>query len=925
MKKSSKSFLISLFLGALFLMNVLPLWAGTDSKENSAGTASRDVVITPAPAPPMPHRDVVVRPVSHFQLAQAEAAESTDESPSPEPKQSSDPNVPVSDSDSHAEKVAASGSSGPSQPVSPETTSKPADVSSEKKSEGTSPESATPAQAPSAAPAAEETEKAPASAEPQSPLGPGVPQKAAEEGQIAVEKDRPRNVISDVEIKGNQIISSSTIINKIKVRRGDPLIQETINEDIKRLYASGFFQDIKVDVVKEGPGEFRVIFVVDEKPIVRQIIIEGNTTISESRLRKEIKLIEGQILDPKVVKEGVVAIQALYLNRGFKFAEVKSETDVNENTKEAILYILVDEGQKFRIKSVNFEGNKAIKSGKLKKLMRTKPRNLLFLHTGVFHEDHFENDLEKIKAYYQKAGYADVKVEPRFDYDREAKQMNLVIQIDEGQIYHAGEIKIQGNVLFPESEIWEVLSMFPGDVYSQFALNDDLAAIQKFYFYQGYIAVQIEPDVRFNRDTGKVDVTYTIQEGDLFFVNKVKIRGNTKTKDMVIRRELRIRPGEKFDGQKIDRSKERLEGLGYFEDVSYDSEEPEDATDPNKRDLIFKVKEKQTGQLSFGGGVSSVESLIGFAEISQNNFDLFNWPTFTGGGQKISLTGRLGTRTRDISFGFTEPYIFNKPYSYSLNLYDTTNNYQNTPWHEERIGASNTFGHQFTEYLSVAVALTAEEVKLKDVDSNVASVVLANGATNNLFKVRPSIAHDTRNNPLNPTRGHLLSLSSEFVVGDSSYYSAFISFSKFWTLFKTHTLGNQFRIGGMKADSSTVSVPVFDRYYAGGLGSVRGFGYRRVSPLLDNEPIGGQSIVLENIDYTFPIIDNFKGVFFIDIGEVSADSFKFTTKDVVMSVGPGVKINTPIGPMLFYYGYPVMHADTENKHGRFEFSIARAF
>ncbi len=874
------------------MAGVLPLWAATDSEtESSAPASGKDVVITPAPPRKTPVREVVVRPAPASIVTAAEAAEPSEPASSEKQEGSAVPTATSQDPEAVAPGAPAA---APSEP----------------------------------APAAKKADGTDAETEPQAPedpLGPAVPPAKREEGDVAVDPQSPRNIVSDIEVKGNQIISSGTIINKIKVRRGDPLIQETINEDIKRLYASGFFQDIKVDVVKEGPGEFRVIFSVDEKPIVRQIIIEGNTAITESRLRKEIKLIEGQILDPKVVKEGVVAIQTLYLNKGFKFAEVKSETDVNENTKEAVLYILIDEGQKFRIKEVRFEGNKALKTGKLRKLMRTKARNLLLIRTGVFHEDHFENDLEKIRAAYQKSGYADVKVEPRFDYDSETKQMVLTVQIDEGQVYHAGEVRIQGNVLFPESEIWEVLSMFPGDVYSQFSLNDDLAAVQRFYFYQGYIGAQIEPEVRFNRDTGKVDVTYKIHEGDLFFVNKVKIRGNTKTKDMVIRRELRIRPGEKFDGQKIDRSKERLDGLGYFEEVSYDSEEPEDQMEPNKRDLIIKVKEKQTGQLSFGGGISSIESLIGFAEISQNNFDLFNWPTFTGGGQRIALTGRIGTRTRDISFSFTEPYVFNKPYSYSLALYDTTRNYQNTAWDEERLGASNTFGHQFTEYISAAIGLTAERVKLTDVQENVASVVLANGDSYNLLKLQPSVAHDTRNNPLNPTRGHLLSLTTEGVMGDVTYYSAYINFAKYWTLFKTHNLASQFRIGGMRSTGSGESVPVTERYYAGGLGTIRGFGYRRVSPLVDDEPVGGESIVLQNIDYTFPIIDNFKGVFFIDIGQVAAGSFKFTSGDTVMSVGPGLKINTPIGPMLFYYGVPVMNADTENKNGRFEFSIARAF
>jgi len=709
--------------------------------------------------------------------------------------------------------------------------------------------------------------------------GPGVQSQPSLTQGIAVDPAPIQNLIEDIEIRGNQIISSGTILNKIKSRRGATLRQGVINDDIKRLYASGFFQDIKVDVVEGDPGKFRVIFTVDEKPIVRQIIIEGNESVQETKVRKEIKVIEGQILDPKVVKESVVAIRTLYGNKGFKFIEVKSEVDVNENTKEAILYILIDEGQKYKIGRVQFEGNSAFSSRKLRGLMRTKARSVFLLRFGVFHDDHFQNDLEKINGAYQRAGFADIRVEPSFDYDRDLKEMIITIKVDEGLVYYAGDVRIQGNVLYPESEIWEVLSMLPGDVYSQINLNDDISAIQRFYFYQGYIAAQINPEVQFNKETGKVDILYTIFEGDLFFINKVKIRGNTKTKDMVIRRELRIRPGEKFDGQAVDNSKERLESLGYFEEVIFETEEVENATAPNVRDIIFKVKERQTGQLSFGGGVSSIETLIGFAEVSQSNFDLMNWPTFTGGGQNVSFRARLGTRTRDVDFSFTEPYVFNKPYSYTLRLYNTFEEAENIQWDEKRTGTSMTVGHSFTDTFSASTGFTLEQVKIEDVEDGASDQILENGDKNNLLKGRFTVAHDTRNNRLNPTRGHLASITPEIVVGDSEYYSLFFSFSKYWTFFRTHVLESRTRVGGMETTGSTKSVPVFDRYFAGGIGTVRGYGFRRVSPFDpegdEGDPVGGQSLIIQNIEYSFPIIDNFKGIIFMDIAQVNADGFDF--------------------------------------------------
>lgn len=732
--------------------------------------------------------------------------------------------------------------------------------------------------------------------------------------------------VIDVQVKGNQIVSTNTILSKIKSQKGAPLRQETVNEDIKRLYATGFFQDIRMEV-EEQPQGYRLIIAVEEKPIIRRIEITGFNEFKEEKLRKAIKLIEGQILDRKVVKEGEEAIRKMYADKGYRFIDVKSSIEVNPQTKEAVIRFQVLEGDKFRIKEISFEGVTAFPEKKLRKLMKTKKRKLF--SSGVFKEENFQKDLERIRLFYQQEGYLDVKVVPQFDYNQEKQQIFITLQIEEGQHYVTGEVRIAGNKIFPESEIWQKLEMLPGLTYSQYYLFQDIEKMRDFYYEQGYMDARIVPDIQLNQDTGKVDVTYEIQEGDLSFVEKVVIRGNTKTKDIVIRRELRIRPGERFDGEKINKSKQRLENLGYFEEVTYDTEPVPSA--PNRKDIVFRVKEKRTGELSFGGGVSSVDRFVGFAEISQRNFDLWNPPRFTGGGQSLSLRARLGSYAQDFSINFVEPYLFNKPVSFGTDIFNLRRDDRNVDFEQERRGVSLTLSRLFKDVLRLGTGYTLERVELDGISADAPSTVRNFEGVNWLSRVRFFSSYDTRDNIFNPTKGFLANISTDlvgsFLGGDQDFYSVSAGITKYWSIFKKHLLEGRVQLATAQAFGDSDEVPIFDRFFAGGLGSVRGYNYRRVGPIEGGNAVGGETLALLSLEYTFPIphLDAFRGSLFIDTGHVNRDSYKIDGSGFAVSVGPGIKIKTPIGPVAFYYGLPIANRDTEDRNGRFEFSLSRGF
>lgn len=733
-------------------------------------------------------------------------------------------------------------------------------------------------------------------------------------------------IVSDVQVKGNKIISTNTILNKIKTKQGLELSREEINEDIKRLYKTQYFQDVKFDLVPDG-NNFKVVVIVDEKPVIKKINIEGNEQFTDDVLLKALGVSEGQVLSQHLLKQGTNKIKDKYRTKGYKFVSVDMALDTNDATKETVVNVTIGEGLKYKIDSISFTGNTEFKSSFLRRKMQTKVNKLYipFLK-GVFEETKFNSDLERLAFEYQKVGYLDVAITPEFAYDEEKQRISITLHVEEGKQYLAGKIIISGNKLFPESEIWGNLEMLPGEVFSQFNLHSDVDSIKKFYFERGYINARISTETTLNKESGRVDIAYSIVEGDLYYVDKVKIRGNTKTKDIVIRRELRVRPGERFDGEKLEYSKQRLNNLGYFEEVFY---ETEPGTAPDKRDVVYVVKEKQTGELSFGAGISSIDQFIGFAEIKQRNFDLLNWPTFTGGGQSISLSGRMGSVTQDLDLSFYEPYLFNKEISFGLNVFNWEREGNNLDFDTRRRGIGVTFGKNFTDRVKGTIGYTIEDVKVSNVSTDAHIDVLAMDKNPLLSRAKVGASYDSRDNVFAPKKGCYINGSAElvgsYIGGDEDYYIFQAGAAQYFNIVKEHVIELKGRFGVMNEFGDSSQVPVYDRFFADGLGSVRGFNYRRVGPKGGGDAIGGETLAVGSVEYTFPIIEHFKGALFVDAGHVNPNFFEVEVSEFSVSVGPGLKINTPLGPITLYYGLPIVNKDDEDENGRFEFNLSRGF
>ncbi len=762
----------------------------------------------------------------------------------------------------------------------------------------------------------------------------------AEEGPAPVAL---KNVTA-IEVKGNKSISTNVIISKMKTRIGSAYQENIVSDDLKRLYLLGFFSDIKIDTQDYKDG-LKVIVTVSERPIIEKISFAGINliTMKDEKLKQQLKSRETQYLDYPSLAEDVRILKKMYEKMGYSQVDITYKVDVDAKTNKAKVDFNVIEGRKVHIKDIIIQGNKAFSSGRILKLLKTKAA--WFFNAGVLKDEVLKEDIERIKSFYQREGFTDVAVEYEVKPDaKKAYLLYIKIKVAEGKKYLVGSVIIRGNKDISEKEILSRLTdCIPGKVFSQEAMKRDILSIQGLYFDRGYISAQVQETTVVNPDSGRVDITYGITENQVAYVDKIKIRGNIKTKDVVIRRELRIHPGEKFDGEKLRRSKERLQNLGYFEDVSYDTEETKE---PDKKNLLVDVKETKTGAFSFGGGYSTVDQFVGFVEVEQKNFDWRNWPYFTGAGQNLKVRASIGNLSNGFELSFTEPWMFDYPVSFGFDLYRRTHQ-RNTDvgygYDEKVTGGDLRLGKEISEYLRTDIMYRLDQIEISNPSSNATTDLTDEVGKNKVSVVSPSLSYDSRDNVFDTRKGNLLTAAFDFaggpLGGDKDYWKFFGRASHYFPMPHNAVLEIRGRIGLADPYSSTKKIPIYERFFAGGAYTLRGYDERKVGPVdsATNDPLGGNSMLVGNIEYTYPLFDFLKVAAFYDVGNVweklgdiasSRNAHGVANSGGFKSdVGLGLRIKTPIGPIMLDYGIPMNKASGEDrrKSGRFNFSASHNF
>jgi outer membrane protein insertion porin family len=740
-------------------------------------------------------------------------------------------------------------------------------------------------------------------------------------------------VVKEIEVEyvGPKSVSKSVILANMRTTVGQPYSAPAVEEDIRNLYATGFFVNLRISDEPLADG-VKVIVIVQPKPLVKEIVIKGASRLPEKRVKKEVKSKPGDPLSEQQVATDAEKVKELYQNKGFNKVEVNYKIDVNEEFGRAVVTLNITENQRAFVTQVDFVGNKVLPTKELRKQLKTRKKDWLswFNKSGLYKDDQFKDDLKKLRDHYQSKGYIDMAVKDiKFVYP-EKDRMTVVITVFEGIQYTVGKVQIEGNQMYNTNVVRGRLKMLDAQVYSPQGLEKDVEAIKDLYGEKGYIDTYVTPERLANVENGKMDLVYKIKEGPQSFVEKIVIQGNNKTKDKVLRRELALAPGEVYDSVKAKASKARLENLGYFSKVEVN---PQETAVPNRKNMVITVEEKRTGSITFGIGFSSVDSLLGFVELSQGNFDIANFPYFTGGGQKFRTRLQYGLRRKDFLLSVTEPWFLNQRLSLGFDLFYNENSYDSNEYSQRTMGGNVRLSKALDQFWTVGLKYQLENFDIYDVDNSASPVIKAEEGALSKSSITATLTYDTRDSVFLTRKGERIEFMAQAaggpLWGQEDIYKFQVEAQKFVTLpyDVIVMLGGSTGVVNEYDDSSRV--PIWDRYFAGGSRSIRGFNNRTVGPKdpTTGDPIGGKTFGYVNLELTFPIVDRVRGAVFTDAGFVDPDFADYSDVADIYSAGAGIglRLNLPIGPLRLDLGMPYVNNSNNSDGIKFHFDVGYQF
>ncbi len=722
--------------------------------------------------------------------------------------------------------------------------------------------------------------------------------------------------INLVEISGNKKISDATIFSKIHSNVGSAFSKNEVQNDIKRLYRIGYFDDIQVEI-DTFEGGVKLIFIFIEKPTIVSLDFQGNKEYEADDLKEKITLTSGAIANMSLITDNIQKITLFYQSEGYWL--VKVVPIIREISDNAVaLTFQIEEGPKVIIKDVIIEGNDSIALKKIKKVMQTKKRWFLSFITGsgIYIKEQVKADIERIKALYHNNGYIYVAAsEPKIVLDPDKKKLTLYISISEGEQYSVGALKVQGNSAFSESEILADLKTTPGQIFDRGALREDISKTLDLYMEQGYAMADINPLVDVETEELIANITISITEGGIYTIGRIGISGNTKTRDKVVRREMRLDEGDIFNKKQIKRSYQRINNLNFFESVDIT---PSPRTEDQEIDINVDIKEKMTGMLSLGGGYSSVDKFMVMGEITQTN--LF------GKGLYLKLKADLSARRTNYSISLSDPWFMDKPISASISVYNEILEFPE--YDKKATGGSIGFGKEFSEYVAGQISYNLENVEITDVSDDASAIVVDQKGEKITSSISPSIWKDTTDSRIDPSTGykHALYTTIAGLGGDNYFVKSVVDSIWFHPAPWKTTFSIRGR-AGIAAGFNDEKLPLYERFYLGGISTIRGLGFGEGGPRHDNgEKKGGNYEFILNTELIFPLLEDLKlkGVVFVDYGGAFDEDDDFGLSDMRHTYGFGFRWQSPFGPLRLEWGFnpDPKYEESDNK---IEFSMGGAF
>lgn len=722
-------------------------------------------------------------------------------------------------------------------------------------------------------------------------------------------------VVTAIEVKGVKRIEEGSVKAKISQKIGEPLSDEKTSDDIKAIFKMGYFDDVKVDM-EPYEGGLKLIYLVEEKPTIIKVDFQGNKEFDDSRLKEKTTITAGAISDINLVNDNAIKLRAFYEDEGYYLAKVVPVLR-KAGKGEVVLTFQIDEGEKVKIRDIRIEGNKAISAGKIKAAMKTKVRGLLswIFGTGYYKKDEMRADIDRIRDVYYDKGYIKVTVgEPVLQLIDNKKGMKITITVSEGDQFKVSSVEITGNKTYKEDEVRKLIKISPGMVFDKSVLSKDVVAISDKYANTGFALVSVFPDLIPDEEKKTVRVVFRINEGDKYSVGKISISGNTKTRDKVIRREIKLDEGDTFDASSLKRTYERLKNLQFFETVDI---QPKPRHEEKIVDLDVDVKEKSTGSISVGGGYSTLDHFMVMFDVTQSNLD--------GTGRGLRGKVELGSKSSFYEISYKDPWFMDKPYYFNASVYKTYRVYGD--FDSKATGFSVSLSKNLSEYWIASLGYNLEQANIYNVATTASPLITDQEGTRLTSAISPGLARDTRDNYLDPTTGSRNSIGFTFagLGGSNDYIKALADSSWYFPVPFSSTFMVRGRFG-YELGLFGKEVPLYQRFFLGDINTIRGINYGDAGPKdVNGQPFGGLSELIFNAEYVFPIVPEykFKGVVFTDAGRAYGIDEVIGT-NLTYTAGFGIRWVSPMGPVRVEWGYDLnrYHGEASSKLG---FTFGAAF
>jgi outer membrane protein insertion porin family len=728
-------------------------------------------------------------------------------------------------------------------------------------------------------------------------------------------QDQP--LVTQIDIVGARKVEEATVRFKLKTRVGDPYSPETVREDIKALYSLGYFEDIiiQADIFEGG---LKLSFILHEKPSIQSIKIVGAKKLDVEKIKGKIDLVEGSIVPPGSLTKNADKIRLFYEEEGYYQARVTGREERLSPQEVALTFEIV-EGDKFDVGEIRIVGNKYLKEKDIKAKLQTSEVFLWFFG-GTLKREELRRDLDRIRAYYLDNGFLDIAVEePEIQIDEKKRQLRIVIRVEEGAQYRIGNLVVKGNNLFSEAEIRRRIRTQSGGIFSREKLQGDVVAITDRYAERGYLFADVAPITDVRRAENIVDVSLEITEGRQAFINRIEIAGNVRTRDKVIRREIPLIEGDVFNSALLQAGRRSLEGTGFFEEVKIETRR---GTAEDRVDVVVDVKEKPTGAFTIGGGYSSVDGILGAVTLSQNN--LFGY------GKRASVAGQIGANANRFNINYVDPHLWESNFNFDVRGYKINTSYDTTGtqgFNTDTTGGTFSLGHYLFESVWGVLSYTIEDVLIKDVAADAPFLVQKQAAENDGYSLTSAVGgalvRDTRDSFTEPTRGNRTRLAAtfagSFLGGDNNFTKYSFESSQFWPLWWSLVFNLRGTFWYGKAYGDTPELPAQERFFLGGINTIRGFRNFTISP---TDPAGGSGLnggnkaFFVNTEVLFPLIEamRMRGAVFFDIGNNLDERDRVQDlfiRQARYAAGIGIRFNSPLGAIRVDWGFNLNPRENE--------------